>query len=107
MSLIVALRRKLYGRGRAQTPIYGISITEEARHERTVNGHPGGESCWSTRLRDPVATNVRSFLDRAYRAPCHNPSCRVPGTCKFGATFGGAWQFNGLAARMDPGNRGV
>jgi hypothetical protein len=34
---------------------------EKTRHERGMYGHPGGESCWSTRLWDPVATNVRSF----------------------------------------------
>jgi len=59
----------------------------EARHEQAVDGIPGGESCWSTRLRDPVATNVRSLRDRDYRAPFHDPPCRVSHTCKFEATF--------------------
>lgn len=64
MSLIVDLRQNLYARigseaGSAAS--FTKAKRERTRHERGMDGHPGGESCWSTRLWDPVATNVRSF----------------------------------------------
>jgi hypothetical protein len=65
MSLIVDLRPDLYRCRRSAGRVCGVVHSTPwkwgSRHEQDMDGHPCGESCWSTRLWDPVATNVRSF----------------------------------------------
>jgi hypothetical protein len=53
MSLIVGSGPDLYARsgpGAGSAESFTIVKREGTRHERGMDGHPGGESCWSTRL---------------------------------------------------------